>query len=93
MLVFTAERCGTAYDLTRVQSSFQGLAGWVTANYLGETLIKGPKEFNHLTVKGLTYGALDWGGASAQITMEVRLFGRVPHNGGGPEFFLQKYIF
>ena len=51
----------------------QGLAGWVTANYLGETLIKDPKEFNDMAVKGLTYGALDWGGASAQITMEVIL--------------------
>jgi len=49
----------------------EGLAGWVTANYLGETLIKDPKEFNDMAVKGLTYGALDWGGASAQITMEV----------------------
>uniref|UniRef100_A0A8C6JED4 Uncharacterized protein n=1 Tax=Melopsittacus undulatus TaxID=13146 RepID=A0A8C6JED4_MELUD len=49
----------------------EGVFGWVTANYLLENFIKVSRESWHLPQKK-TLGAMDFGGASTQITFETR---------------------
>ncbi len=47
-----------------LDSDREGVLGWVTANYLSD-------RFSHQSNSTMTLGALDWGGASSQITFEL----------------------
>ena len=53
---------GMKYDARILSGEEEGVDGWVTANYLDGGLVGDEKDM---------IGALDWGGASSQITRMV----------------------
>ena len=53
----------------------KGLTGWISTNYLEGQLGDFNIKSSILVARGpSTLGALDWGGASAQITTEVNVY-------------------
>merc|ERR1712117_153097 len=50
-----------------VSGTTEGILGWITSNYLSNVF--GTNESRPVPSGG--FGALDWGGASSQITFEV----------------------
>jgi len=62
-----------AVSVKIISGENEGLAGWVTANYLTGVIHPDSHQLQqHFPrAEGSTFGALDWGGASSQVTMEV----------------------
>ncbi|XP_023332999.1 ectonucleoside triphosphate diphosphohydrolase 8 isoform X3 [Eurytemora carolleeae] len=59
-------------DSSVVTGEMEGLTGWISTNYLEGQLGDFSIKSSMLAARGpSTLGALDWGGASAQITTEV----------------------